>query len=388
MHEFQLLDDGETAVLSSYNIIPYDLSVFNITTGLGWISEGVFQEVNVTSGELIFEWHSSLHVTPSESQITPDSSDTGGDGFSPHTAFDYFHINAIDRTPAGNYLVSSRHTSTIYHINGTTGSIIWRLSYQGDSDFNCTNFNFSFQHDVRYQSSNTTTTLISIFDNASNGPIETRSQSSGKRILLDHDSNTATRLSETLFPTPGGLLSTSQGNTQILPNGGTFHSWGNNPYVTEHAANGTAVLLAQFAASTAEDYRAFSSLWDSTPATTVPDVYAYAQSLNTNSSSTANSTRIYVSWNGATSVTSWRFYGGDANADACALTPLGETARTGFETLFVAQGLYPRVRVEALDVNGAHLRNSSVTTTFAPGPALAGACGAEGCAVASTYSSG
>ena len=297
MHEFQLLDDGERAILSSYNIIPYDLSAFNITTGLGWISEGVFREVNVTSGELVFEWHSSLHVNPSGSQIRPNSSDTGGDGFSPGTAFDYFHINAIDKTPTGNYLASARHTSTIYHINGTTGSIIWRLSYQGDSDFNCTNFNFSFQHDIRYQSSNMTTTLISTFDNAINGPVETRSQSSGKRILLNHDSNTATQLFETLFPSAGGLLATSQGNTQILFNGGTFHSWGDNPYITEHATNGTAVLVAQFAASTAQNYRAFSSPWDSTPATTIPAIYAYARSLDANSSSTANNTRIYVSWN-------------------------------------------------------------------------------------------
>lgn len=379
MHEFQLLNDGETAILSAYEIIPYDLSAFNITTGLGWISEGVFQEVNVTTGELLFEWFSSNHVDPSESQITPNSSDTGGDGFTPETAFDYFHINAIDKTPSGNYLVSARHTSTIYYINGTDRTISWKLSYQGNSDFTCSNFNFSFQHDVRLQSENETTTVISIFDNASNGYASTDTQSSGKIISIDHTSNTATLLSTTTFPGTGGILATSQGNTQILSNGGSFHSWGNNPYFSEHSANGTAVLLAQFASDgTAEDYRAFSSPWESTPADTIPEVYAYAQDTDT-------STRVYVSWNGATTVATWRFYGAQEVGQAFEL--LGDTGKRGFETLWVAGEFYQWVVVEAVGPDGTALRNSSFMPTFVPGERLAAACNEQGCATASTYSS-
>lgn len=378
MHEFQLLNNGETAILSSYQIIPYDLSYFNITTGLGWLSEGVFQEVNVTTGEVLFEWFSTNHVDPSESQITPNSSDTGGDGFGPQTAFDYFHINAIDKSPSGNYLVSARHVSTLYYVNGTDRDIIWKLSYQGNSDYECSNFNFSFQHDSRLISENDTTTVLSIFDNASNGVLSTSEQSSGKVIAIDHNTGVATMISNTTFPSSGGTLSTSQGNTQILGNGGTFHSWGNQPYFSEHSANGTAVLLAQFAAEdSAQNYRAFSADWESTPSTTVPDVYAYALTAN-------SSTSVYVSWNGATTVSSWRFYGAQNIGDGFEV--IGTTDKQGFETFWRAESFFQWVRVEAVDADGNSLRNSSFTPAFVPSAVLAASCDESGCAVASSYS--
>ncbi|KAH0022195.1 hypothetical protein KCU78_g5845, partial [Aureobasidium melanogenum] len=333
MHEFQLLNNGETAIVSSYQIVPYDLSYFNITTGLGWLSEGVFQEVNVTTGEVLFEWFSTNHVDPSASQITPNSTDTGGDGFGPQTAFDYFHINSIDKsTVTGNYLVSARHTSTLYYVNATSRDIIWQLSYLGQTDYSLSGWNFSFSHDARLLSENDTTTVLSIFDNASNGYTTTTSQSSGKVIAIDHNSGVATMLSNTTYPSDQGLLATSQGNTQLLSNGGFFHTWGNNPYLSEHSANGTAVFAAQFAAEgSAQNYRAFSADWESTPATTIPDVYAYA----VNSSAP---TRIYVSWNGCTTVTSWQFYGGDSVGEDFAA--IGNTTKQGFETFWEADKFY------------------------------------------------
>lgn len=380
MHEFQLLNDGETAIVSAYQIVPFDLSYFNITTGLGWLSEGVFQEVNVTTGEVLFEWFSSNHVDPSESQITPNSTDTGGDGFGPLTAFDYFHINAVDKSAAtGNYLVSARHTGTLYYVNATDRDIIWKLSYLGNSDFSCSNFNFSFQHDARLLSENDTTTVLSIFDNASNGYTTTTSQSSGKVIAIDHNSGVATMISNTTYPSDEGLLSTSQGNTQILGNGGTFHSWGNQPYLSEHSANGTAVFTAQFAAEdSAQNYRAFSADWVSTPETTVPDVYAYA----VNSSAP---TRIYVSWNGCTTVSSWQFYGADSVGEE--FTVIGQADKQGFETLWTADKFYQWVRVEAIDGEGNGIRNSSFTGAFVPSAMLVDACDESGCGVATSYSS-
>jgi len=380
MHEFQLLNDGETAIVSAYQIVPFDLSYFNITTGLGWLSEGVFQEVNVTTGEVLFEWFSTNHVDPSESQITPNSTDTGGDGFGPQTAFDYFHINAVDKSAAtGNYLVSARHTGTLYYVNATDQDIIWKLSYLGNSDFSCSNFNFSFQHDARLLSENDTTTMLSIFDNASNGYTTTTSQSSGKVIAIDHNSGVATMISNSTFPSDEGLLATSQGNTQILGNGGTFHSWGNQPYLSEHSANGTAVFTAQFAAEdSAQNYRAFSADWDALPAATVPDVYVYAVNTTT-------PTRIYVSWNGCTAVSSWQFYGADSVEEEFAV--IGQADKQGFETLWVADKFYQWVRVEAIDGDGNGIRNSSFTGAFVPSAMLVDSCDESGCGVATSYSS-
>jgi hypothetical protein len=41
--------------------------------------------------------------------------------------WDFYHINTVDKDPAGNYLVSGRLTRSIIYIIGTSGDIIWRL---------------------------------------------------------------------------------------------------------------------------------------------------------------------------------------------------------------------------------------------------------------------
>lgn len=38
-HEFNVLPGGETALVSIYNALEYDLSAFGITSGQGWIME-------------------------------------------------------------------------------------------------------------------------------------------------------------------------------------------------------------------------------------------------------------------------------------------------------------------------------------------------------------
>lgn len=51
-----------------------------------------------------------------------------------HDVFDYIHLNSVDRDPeTGNYLVSGRHTHTLYLIS-PEGAIIWRLGGK-KSDF-------------------------------------------------------------------------------------------------------------------------------------------------------------------------------------------------------------------------------------------------------------
>jgi hypothetical protein len=89
MHEFNVINGGETALVTAYEIVKYDLSAYNITDGQGWVLQGVFQEVNVSSGDIIFSWSSLDFVPLSESYIRPNTTDVSGDGLTPDTAFDY-----------------------------------------------------------------------------------------------------------------------------------------------------------------------------------------------------------------------------------------------------------------------------------------------------------
>lgn len=132
MHEFQLLNDGESALVVTYQTIPYDLTAYGVTSGLGWLQEAVFQEILVGTGEVLYEWYSSMHVDPSEGIVLPGESDIVGDGAGPHSAWDYLyvstvsevqnhrankmssHINSVEKSPdSGDYMISARHTSTI-----------------------------------------------------------------------------------------------------------------------------------------------------------------------------------------------------------------------------------------------------------------------------------
>ena len=77
-HEFQLMDDGKTAIVSFYQTVPHDMSYFNFTGGLPYVMQSGFQEIDVASGDVLFEWYSLNHVDISESHILPNSSDVSG----------------------------------------------------------------------------------------------------------------------------------------------------------------------------------------------------------------------------------------------------------------------------------------------------------------------
>lgn len=275
-------------------------------------------------------------------------------------------------------MISARHVSTLYSINASDHSIIWRLSCPGTdrdqpSDFECQSFNFSSQHDARFVSENDTHTVVSIFDNASNGLNKTATESSGMVISLDHNEGTASLVSQTFAPLEGGILSDSQANTQLLADDHVFHGWGSIGAISEHALDDNddyqTVLFATFADVTKPgsvmNYRAFSFEWQSTPSNTVPAVYSYAKN-------DTSPNAIYVSWNGATTVANWNFYAADAIGEE--FVPVGSAGKQGFETMFRADAFHRWVRVEAVGPDGTSLRNSSFQPVFVPSEALMSAC--------------
>ena len=275
--------------------------------------------------------------------------------------------------------MSARHTSTIYYVNATSQNIIWQLSYQGKSDFTCTNFNFSFQHDARILSESDTTTDISMFDNANNCYDNTSPESSGRFITIDHTKGTATETRRTL--PPNGISSCSQGNTQLLSDGHVFQGWGDKAWISERDENDNLVFAATYTNGNHHDvmamnYRAFNFEWQSTPANTKPSIYSFQQTdVTTNT--------IYVSWNGATTVATWRFYGCQQVGDVFEI--IGSAPHAGFETMWTAPHYYHWVMAEALAWDNTSLANSSFQPAFIPSPALAQYCTGDTCNPTTTY---
>jgi hypothetical protein len=295
------------------------------------LREGVVQEVDIATGKVLFEWHSSDHVGIAESAapLPPD----------PKVPFDYFHINSVDEDAAGNLLISARHTKAIYKIDKRTGEVLWRLGGKRSSFRFGDGAEFAWQHDARWAPGG----RISLFDNTSN--LDTRGGPSRALVLeLDERAHTAELVSA--FANPDGLPSGSWGSHRLLPGGDSLVGWGSRPGFTVFDPAGEVLLDATLPRDTFS-YRAVLADWTGRPAD--------PPRLRTGAGTTA-----HVSWNGATDVTGWRVLTG---RDAAHLTATDEVARTGFETRLELPGPARYVAVEALDARGAVLGRSPAAST-------------------------
>ena len=96
-HEFRLTDKG-TALITIYHAVPYDLTPYGGPAD-GQVFDGVIQEIDVATGQLLFEWHSLDHVPLSDS-YQPVSTDPSFRGTTP---------TSTRSTRAGTATCWSRH---------------------------------------------------------------------------------------------------------------------------------------------------------------------------------------------------------------------------------------------------------------------------------------
>lgn len=316
---------------------------------------------------------------PQAESVVPLPTGHAGDGQNSTSAWDYFHINSVDKDNEGNYLISARHASALYKINGRTGEIMWQLGGE-KSDFAYTDdLLFGFQHDARFLSSSTSgpgIEFVSVFDNAARanghrgGGIEVvHSKSRAKLIRLDSH-NWSASLEQSLI-SPDGLSAPSQGNVQMLPNSNLFVNWGQAGALTEYrAGDGKAIFNAYLDSDDigqgVQSYRGFRFEWKGVPRE-VPAIVSLEDE--------DGYVTVYVSWNGDTETHRWRFY-----LVSVACTPgrdlpchgryLGQSERVSFETSFSfrprrvsgAPSDEPTVYAEAIDHEGRVL----ATTSAAP----------------------
>ena len=153
-HHELLISPEDSALITIYNPVRGDLSsVGGPKDGVIW--EGMVQELDIESGEVLFEWHSLDHVDLDETYVDPSAD------VHVRSGIDYFHINSIDVDHDGNLLLSARRTACVYKIDRESGEIIWRLGGK-KSDFDMgPGTRFAYQHDARRQPDGT----ITIFDN-------------------------------------------------------------------------------------------------------------------------------------------------------------------------------------------------------------------------------
>ena len=175
LHDFELTDRG-TALITIYAEVDADLSVVGSYED-GEAMDSVIQEVDVESGEVVWEWRSLDHVALGESHAGPPQTH--------RFPYDYFHINSIDEDADGDLLVSARNTWGVYKIDRPSGRIVWRLGGLR-SDFALgPGVRFAWQHDARWLPDGT----ISVFDNQATPKVE--DESTAVVIRLDERRRTA-----------------------------------------------------------------------------------------------------------------------------------------------------------------------------------------------------
>jgi hypothetical protein len=153
---------------------------------------------------------------------------------------------------------------------------------------------------------------------------------------------TATLIAE--YDHTPALKAAVEGGLQALPDGDVFMGWGSEPAFSEDNASGQQIFDAHFNKPIAS-YRAYRFTWDAQP----PTSPALTASAN------ARGSRLYVSWNGATDVSSWRVLAG---ASPRRLGPVATSAKTGFETAISVHSNAHYFAVQALDVHGRVLARS------------------------------
>jgi len=327
-HEFQITPQGN-ALISVYAPVRADLSALGGPRH-GLLMDSIVQEINIATGQVIWEWHASGHVA-----LT--STYAGRPGTT--LPYDFFHINSIQQLPGDRLLISGRNTWSLYEISMRTGRILLVIGGKHSWLHMGPGTNFEWQHHARMQPDGT----ITVFDNASDGPFSDEPQSRALRIRLDLPHRRATLVHAWTDNPP--LLSSSQGSVQPLGDGNTFIGWGANAYFTEFGRTGAELFSVHFPLPVAS-YRGLRFPWSGQPLT---PPWAAA-------TPTPRGTRVYASWNGATTVAAWRVLAGPS---AGSLLPVGTFRRTGFETRMWVPSTAAEFAVQALGSSGQVLGTSA-----------------------------
>jgi hypothetical protein len=321
LHEFLITPQGN-AFITAYAPVQADLrSVGGSSTGT--LLDSIIQEVNIRTGQVLFEWHAYGHVHLNESHAGKPNSHP----------YDFFHINSIQPLSNGNLLVSARNTWALYEINMRTGKIPLVIGGRHSSFKIGPGANFSWQHDARMQPDGS----LTLFDNGY-GYTKQEKQSRALRLSLGFKAHTLSLLHAYTNNPP--LLSQSQGSVQPLGDHYTFVGWGNAPYVSEFDPQGKWDFSVHFHSPT-QLYRGFRYGWWGQPSVP-PDVAA---------SATSKGTTVYAAWNGATLVAKWRVLAG-SSTDVSKMRPVGTFPVKGFETAMAVRSTQAYFAVQALGSGG------------------------------------
>jgi hypothetical protein len=254
-HEFYITPWG-TALITAYQPGTADLSSIGGPSDQKVVN-GVVQEIDIATGQVLWQWDSADHVPYSASE-QPLPASAG-------TTWDWFHVNAIHLDGHGGFLIDARNTWATYDV-ARSGNIEWTLGGK-DSSFteqaapgqtldNAGEI-FTWQHDPEYLGNG----YYSFFDDESTIGAPDFGYSRAVVVHLNPWSKVATLVASDNQPL--GALASSQGNAQPLFDGfgGYVVGWGNLPYFSAFDGQGNLTFNASFPTGV-NTYRAYLLPWN------------------------------------------------------------------------------------------------------------------------------
>ncbi len=254
-HEFYITPWG-TALITAYQPATADLELIGGPSDQQVVN-GVVQEIDIKTGQVLWQWDSADHVpySASEQPLPPSAS----------TTWDWFHVNAIHLDGHGGFLIDARNTWAAYDV-AQSGNVEWTLGGK-DSSFTeqaapgqtLDNVGeiFTWQHDPEYLGDG----YYSFFDDESTIGAPDFGYSRAVVLHLDPWRKVATLLASD--NQPHGALASSQGNAQPLEDGfgGYVVGWGNLPYFSAFDGHGNLTFDAAFPTGV-NTYRAYLLPWN------------------------------------------------------------------------------------------------------------------------------
>jgi EmrB/QacA subfamily drug resistance transporter len=326
LHE--LVIRGDHAWVTANKNISMNLSRYGGAYN-GALIDSAVQEYSLKTGKLLRSWDARDHIPLIDSEASLPTN-----GF----PWDAYHVNSIQLTGNGTFVVSMRNTWAAYLVDINTGGIVWTLGGRHSNFKLGPGAGFEWQHDVALHSGSTVTLFDDHCCQETGGGtyVSPTGPSRGLALKLDQSAQTATLSAQY---THGATFDAQyMGNMQRLPGGGAFVGWGSQPNFSEYSRSGQLILDVVLPRPDIT-YRANVHRWVGLPR--YPPMGAAREH--------GGKTTVYASWNGATEVASWRILAGSS---ATGLAEAATSARLGFETTIPVRPGYKTFKVEALNANG------------------------------------
>jgi hypothetical protein len=208
-HEVRTLPDGKIAALAGVEQILTDVQGPGPVDVLGDMIVVFDRDLNV-----VWTWDTFDHLDVKRAAILGE---TCAPFFLAKTANDWTHGNALQQTPDGELLYSTRHQDWLikisYNRGAGDGHVIWRLGKDGDFQFNSSDPYpwFSHQHDANFEFADSSALMV--FDNGNTRITSTGGNSRGQVLRLNEQSRTASFILNADL----GIVSIAVGSAQKLP---------------------------------------------------------------------------------------------------------------------------------------------------------------------------